>query len=357
VSGRFRGLAVGQHVDVKVLAQQSELTYVVSLAGEQHLMESSITLVPGAQVSAVVLAVGNQLELRYVGSDPVRERADDTPVDEPRAPSLLQLLAGRYKVVLTAKDRGLLERAVRRAPDPASMALGGLYLVKLGAEMDVPSLAALYAAQTALPASLGTAAAIARPVAARIRIELDDDPVGGLSELLAGALHAPTDEASSMSHLGEGADAQSGGTDGQRHSAHSLLNSHDGGAVAYRYGSLPVLVSGQLMELELVLFQQRQPQAGETHLRRLVMTLDTETLGPLQIEARALNDRLMIRFTGQSAEAAAQLAPYGRDVEELAARLGWTVDGVEYEYTHGPARAASQIIRHVLAAGTVDSLL
>jgi len=237
------------------------------------------------------------------------------------------------------------------------MALGGLYLVKLGAQMDVPSLAALYAAQADLPASPASASPIARSVAARVEIDLDDDPAGGLSDLLAGALHAEAGEASLISPSGGGAGAQPGGTDGQPKSAQDLLNSQDGGAVVYRYGSVPVLVSGQLLELELVLFQQRQPQAGETQLRRLVMTLDTETLGPLQIEARALNDRLMIRFTGQSAEAAAQLAPYGRDVEELAARLGWTVDGVEYEYTHGHARAASQIIRHVLSAGTIDSVL
>jgi hypothetical protein len=87
------------------------------------------------------------------------------------------------------------------------------------------------------------------------------------------------------------------------------------------------------------------------------MTLDTEELGPLQIEARSLNERLVIRFTGRSAQAAGQLAPYGRDVEELAGRLGWAVDGVEYEYSAGPTRAATQVIRHVLNSGTVDSVL
>jgi hypothetical protein len=83
------------------------------------------------------------------------------------------------------------------------------------------------------------------------------------------------------------------------------------------------------------------------------MTLDTQTFGPLQVEARALDSRLVITFTGQSPESASDLATYSGEVRQLASRLGWNVEGVGYEYGR-EGRAARQIIDHVLSAGTVD---
>jgi hypothetical protein len=132
-----------------------------------------------------------------------------------------------------------------------------------------------------------------------------------------------------------------------------LLNIQNDGSVAYRYGTLPVMVAGQLVELDLVLFQQRPSQAATTQIRRLVMTLDTQSFGSLQVEARALDNRLAITFTGQSPEAAADLASYSGEVRQLASRLGWNVEAVGYEYGR-TGRAARQIIDHVLSEGTVD---
>jgi hypothetical protein len=351
-SGKFSAFTVGQRLEVTVLRPQGANSYLVLLAGEQHLMESSVALASGIRVSALVVAVGEQLALRYLGSDSRQGTADDAPdASEPSLSGLLQALASRYKVTLDNPDRDLLQRAVRRAADPTAMALGGLFLAKIGAEVDRPSLDALYEAQTQAPPS-ATPAGSARSV--NPPVDLERVSMSELSELLSSALPTQVDDASAAQ--GEGLGAHSGGEEPSR-SAQSLLNRQDDGAVIYRYGSLPVLVSGRLMELELALFQQREPREGEARLRRLVMTLDTETLGPLQIEARSLNERLVIRFTGRSAQAAAHLAPYGRDVEQLAARLGWAVDGVEYEYASGSARAATQIIRHVLNSETIDSVL
>jgi hypothetical protein len=113
------------------------------------------------------------------------------------------------------------------------------------------------------------------------------------------------------------------------------------------------MVAGQLVELDLVHFQQRPTASAATQIRRLVMTFDTKTLGPVQVEARALDNRLIITFTGQTTEAATELSAYSGEVRQLAGRLGWNVEGVGYEYG-SEGRAARQIIDHVLSAGSVD---
>lgn len=369
VHGSFEDFQVGQRLSLSVLRQLDQQNYLVSMAGEQYAVESGVDLIPGGTVHAVVVAVGDRLELRYLDSEHSRSTAEEAPSSESQpSPTLLAQLAAHYKVTLGGKDRDLLERAINRAPDPAAMALSGLFLAKIGAPVDSTSVEALYAAQT--DPTTGAAGGVALDMSSLINAgsitNINDNvattpPVtdlAGLAGLLAGALRGNSEGHIAALNLStDGASSQQTGDDDQEELARALLNTQDGGAVAYRYGSLPVLVSGQLHELDLVLFQQRQPQEGSTQIRRLVMTLDTQALGPLQIEARALDNRLVITFVGRSPEAAAELAPYGSDIRDLASRLGWTVEGVGYEYATGQARAARQIIRHVLAAGTVDTVL
>lgn len=368
IKGTFEDFQLGQRLSLTVLRQLDPQTYFVSMAGEQHVLESTAALIPGGTVHAVVVAVGDRLELRYLSSEQSRSEPEDTDNTESQPPTLLAQLAARYKVSLSGKDRDLLERVVNRASDPAAMALSGLFLAKIGAAVDPNSVSALYSAQSDAPDAAAGATAfdmsallnagfLTHGSADTLAAE-DTTPLSSLAESMAGALQGNLDgNLAAVNLSADGANSHNAGDEDQAELARALLNTQDGGAVAYRYGSLPVLVSGQLHELDLVLFQQRQPQEGSTQVRRLVMTLDTHALGPLQIEARALDNRLVITFVGRSPEAAAELAPYGRDIRDLATRLGWTVEGVGYEYATGQARAARQIIRHVLAAGTVDTVL
>ena len=366
IKGSFEDFQVGQRLTLTVLRQLDPQSYFVSMAGEQHLVESAVELIPGGTVHAVVVAVGDRLELRYLNSEQSRSEPEDPDNTESQTPpTLLAQLAARYKVSLGGKDRDLLERVVNRASNPAAMALSGLFLAKMGAAVDPASVEALYAAQSDPTAAAGGTAfdmstLLNAGALSQVVVPTADETttLSSLAESLAGALQGNLDGNLATFNLSaDGASSRNAGDDGEAERAHALLNTQDGGAVAYRYGSLPVLVAGQLHELDLVLFQQRQPQEGSTQVRRLVMTLDTHALGPLQIEARALDNRLVITFVGRSPEAAAELAPYGSDIRDLASRLGWTVEGVGYEYSASQARAARQIIRHVLAAGTVDTVL
>jgi len=93
----------------------------------------------------------------------------------------------------------------------------------------------------------------------------------------------------------------------------------------YRYGSLPVLVSGQLVELDLVRVRPR-PGAEPNNSRRLVMTLDIASLGPVEIKAERSGARLTITFAGRPIDGDEELAAYEADVRELIARLNWQIE-------------------------------
>jgi hypothetical protein len=357
VQGSFEKFRVGQRLDMSVMQQLKEQQYLVSMAGGQHVVDSMVALEVGARVRAVVVAVGERLELKYVASDQspseVHESASGAEEDA-SSPTLLAGLQARYKITLSPEQQEFLERAVGRAADPTSMALSGLFLAKGGNPIAEQGLQAIYAVQrddVAPSKAAGAAVEVSKLITATA--SGDNTASSDFAELLAGALHeAPA----AMPPLGVGngntSSEQSGADDGGE-LARWLLNIQDDGSVAYRYGTLPVMVAGQLVELDLVLFQQRPSQGAATQIRRLVMTLDTQSFGPLQVEARALDNRLAITFTGQSPQAAGDLASYSGEVRQLATRLGWNVEAVGYEYGR-TGRAARQIIDHVLAAGTVD---
>lgn len=357
VQGSFDKFRVGQRLDMSVMQQLKEQQYLVSMAGGQHVVDSLVPLEVGARVRAVVVAVGDRLELKYLASDQpstdVHESARGAE-DDASNPTLLASLQARYKITLSPEQQELLNRAVGRAADPASMALGGLFLAKTANPIAEQGLNALYAVQRDDVAS-ATSAGAARDVSKLITATANGDNAASsdLAELLAGALQEGP-AAMPSPGIGNGdTGSEQPGTDDSAELARWLLNIQNDGSVAYRYGTLPVMVAGQLVELDLVLFQQRPSQAATTQIRRLVMTLDTQSFGPLQVEARALDNRLAITFTGQSPEAATDLASYSGEVRQLASRLGWNVETVGYEYGR-TGRAARQIIDHVLTAGTVD---
>lgn len=334
---------------MSVLRQIEEHSYLVSIGGDQHVVDSTVALEVGAQVRTVVVAVGDRLELKYLDSDAASARSEEP---EPSADSSLTLLANleqRYRLTLSAKDHETVEHAAAHAADPNAMALAGMFLAKLGAAVDLPNLDALHRAQRAPEVQQA-------PTAPREIARVAPESTAELAQSLANALSPGVSPGPALDTGREAGSGDSGSPD-SKDLAHWLLNLQDGGSVAYHYGTVPLLVSGQLIELDLVHFQPRQPQAGGAQVRRLVMTLDTQHFGPLRIEARALEDRLMVMFTSETPQSSAELATYADDIRGLASRFGWKVEAVGYDYNSPVTRAARQVMEHVLSSGTVDKVL
>jgi len=347
----FEQLSIGQNLKLQVLRQLEQQRFEVMFGGRRHVVESRVPLTVGTQIEAQVEAKGNPLELRYLGANLSFELPDAPPPAEGApVPEWLAALAQQYRVPLDAQATSTIARAAGKAADPALMTRGGLFLQKLAQRVTREDLEALYrvlSANDQLPAALTQAPIEFDPAA-------DNDEVAAT---LADALDAATPQTgASITQVGTDADAD-GGTQDDAQRALRLLNLQDEGSVSWRYGTLPLLVGGQLIELDLVMFRERESHATRGSLRRLVMTLDTTHFGRVHVEARAVDSRLMVRLSAATREAVDVMSAYGADVRTAIEQLGWAVDEIRYEIQPDGARAAHEVVKHVLSSGSVDQEL
>jgi hypothetical protein len=322
--------AVGEQLELKVLRRMDERRYLVSFQDAQHVVSSTVTLNVGATVRAVVTAVGEKLELRYVASSEVAVAMEDhAAVGE----DALAQLATRYSVALQPAHRAAIERAAEQAEQPDTMIEGGMFLSKLALPVDHSSLQAVYSAQRWSAAGSAAAAATDSPLANAGTLTM-------LAEQMLAALQPNSD-----------GDRDS---DSERDLAQRLLNEQDEGSVAYSFGLLPVLIDNQLLELDLVHFRERRREDAPNGMRRLVMTFSTPALGRVEVLAQALGDRLAIGMATDSLTSREVLAARSAEVRELLARLGWNVEAVSYEYNADVGRAARRVLTHVLNSETLS---
>lgn len=378
-------LQVGQSLTLRVLNQLAAGRYTATAAGEHHVVESKVVLHVGETIKARVTAVGDKVELRYLGpeeSSDTEESAEELAADasdaaEQAALLVLQELEEKYAVSLTQAERQTVGALSLAAPRPEVMALGGLYLNKLGMPVEGSAMQALYAAQAWQGDRLTTGATVHDVASLVHSIQRGETAaLQPLAKLMGDAVDPATAHKSSQAHeeaalaaalIANAQNADSRGADSQqrdesdaramRELARRLLNTQDLGSVAYHFGSLPVVIDNQLIELDLVLFREHESAARAAGMKKLVMSLRTQTLGRVEIVAQALESRLSVFVRTDSAQGSDALAAHGNEVRELVARLGWNVDCVSYRMAPEPERAAAAIVKHVLTAGTLDTVV
>lgn len=122
-----------------------------------------------------------------------------------------------------------------------------------------------------------------------------------------------------------GVDAASGTTLQERAPTSALSYSQ-------HYGSFPVVIAGELVELDLYMLNARSavtPDSGPTAERRLLLSLSNAASGRVEIFAQASNNRLRV-FVREPAGISEDAGNHHvRAVGELAARLGWQFESVE----------------------------
>jgi len=354
----FEHLSIGQNLKLQVLRQLEQHRYEVAFGGRKHVVESRVQLDAGTQIEAQVEGKGDKLELRYLNAGPRFELPENASEFETLAempgdaadaniPPWLNALAEQYRVPLDARAKTTIAKLASTVADPELMTRGGLFLQKLEQRVTPENLDSLYRVLSAVSG---------KPAAGQPPIDLDDLPENDdVAATLADALDATTPDpmGAGVSTVSADADAEGGeGGDAQR--ALRLLNLQDEGSVAWRYGTLPLLVGGQLIELDLVMFREREQHSTRGSLKRLVMSLDTTHFGRVHVEARAVDNRLIVKLSAASADAVEVLSSYGKEVRAAIEQLGWAVDEVRYDLGASRESAAQAVVKHVLSAGSVD---
>jgi hypothetical protein len=340
-------LSVGTIVRVSITSRMGANRYEAMLNGTVHVVESKLDLEPGAVLDALVIATGDRLTLRYPvqTASPAEERSANPP---DATATLIEQRSAHWKVPVSVPERREIAAGARRASDAQAWVDSALYLIRMDAPPEQALVQAVYDAQRKSDSSDGVEQAPGLPQP-MTPVQLRDP--------------AQVDTAFAAAFAGGSA---SGGSfdfddgsarDDQRRRQEQvglLLNKPDGSHVAYRYGQLPLLVNGRLMEVDMALFRDRRESSGTYPLHRLVMSVQTQTLGVVKVSVETVMERLGITVSVGTPEAAARLSGDDASIRASMTELGWGVEWLRYALDEGPARAARDIVSHVLKGGSVD---
>ena len=364
VSTTAEELTVGRLVEVTVIDRSGDGRYSVRINGHVRSANSTTTLHPGSAVLAVVTGVGERLELRAVSQ-----------AEDPALAQALAALAARYRVELSAAAQRQIVVAAGAGDSTLATLRAGLYLNKLGVEVSPAALAALVAAQQLPPPLLQDTTASGRGAIAITHPNAVTGHAGtaALGQLLERVMAQEAAGAGGGLSSGSG-DPNSGNHQQSKHGqrqpesvdaavlrralSQELLSLSDGSALTYRYATLPLLVGGKLLELDMALFQQKSPSSSAIGSpQRLVMSINTNRLGTVRIVAQSLRSNLSVALTSTSERGVAVLTTALGSIREHLAALGWQVDGARVELATDVSSAGREIIDHVLASGSLDRAL
>jgi len=376
----FANLTVGQVVNAKVLRKLDEQHYMVSLRGETREARAEHALPVGESIAVVVVDASENLQLRRVEPELAQGNGStsDLSISTLAERSDLHAQARFYKCDIDPRELRVLQDAMNASNDPKGMMLSGLFLNKNGVTIEPQLLHQLYATQfpritsdrardlTDAVQQESTIANLAQSLRAaveshsaeksgiagtQVRMQHDVDLAATLNA--AATADIMTSPPAVTTDSGSTADHGEGRRDGSS-ALHELLSDVDVNGLGVRYGMLPVLINGELVELELVMFKHRQKEGDAEPIKRLMMSIHTEAMGTVSISAEALNSRLLVNISASSVEHAETLGAYSQDVKALAERFGWAVESVAYEVKPQSVTLARRVIEHSIRQGVID---
>ena len=356
-------LSLGQIVKARVLKHYEGGRYLVSLEGRERVVDSSVPLSTGELVRGRVVAVGDRIELQPLpaaAGDDASQISIQGKADEPT--DALGATFAQFGLQLDDATRAVVMRSLKGAADPQATVLAAMTLAKLGQPQQPELIDAVQGLLRRRPAAIpAEASKDALPVAPGPQL------VAQLQEALRSTLspshsEQPAPLAAAPLQVGsENAQQQGFGSPGGSFGeqlGQRVLNTQTGGAVSHRAGTLPLLLGGRLVEVDVALFDQgaRQSRQGEARSRHLVFLLDTASLGGVEVSARLVDSRLRLRFAADRESTLDLLAGRRDELARRLAELGWTVDEIAYEPREGAGHNAAYraVADHVVAQGSLD---
>ncbi len=386
-------LKLGQVLKARVLRHYEGSRYLADFGGNERVVDSAIPLNTGEVLYGRVIGLGDKVELQRVqdvsvsGETPVSSPATVAPTAGGALGAMLESISSDYRVTFSESDRAVLMTAARKADQPELMMQAGAYLNKLALSQNADLLEAIYARlnrdgertmrsllQGSAPelsvveqeSGAAVSAATLKQMSSILEQAVDQNEsehsrdesteTGGRD-----SASAPLQEAAVQALQRQQADADGSRDELMERMAQWLLNAQGGGSVSHRLGTIPFLMDGRLVEVDLALFEQRQsPQInGTTTHRKIVLALNTENLGKVNVEATVSGENLRLRVVADNREHSDAVADHAQHLRRSLTQLGWTVDEIRYETTTAgaPGNPARSVLNHMIGLDSFNRLV
>ena len=348
-------LTLGQIIKGKVLRHYEGGRYGVSFGGEERVVDSAIPLRSGEILHGRVIALDDKVHLQRVSvtrDDGTQRQAELDPegifAKQGKADSIKELFV-RHRAPLSAEEHSRIRVLGRSTGNLSVVASSALVLRKLGMVLDESLIRAVARA-------LQDRGSVARSVTAEQATTLTADAVDKVTEnretmrSLSGALAQLTmpdlsaagntepegageEQATQTATAGGGEHRHDGGRESREWLlGRWLLNAQNEGAVGHRFMTVPLWLGDRLVELNLAFFSSMKEDSKRDGIRyrRILLSLDLDTLGHVDIEIVAANQRLRIAFETQREAATQLLASRLGDLKADLSEFGWDLDELSY---------------------------
>lgn len=369
----LKTISLGQIIKGKVLKVYDTNRYGVMIAGQERVVDSTISFQVGQQLSAKVMDIhDNKVSLKLIERSVNREIVS-TNITESKPQGLVDSLIRQFNMERLSDAQKQTINDIGRTFGNDTFAIKmALYLAKVGLPISETLIKNLLKS-----ADLSTFVVPhqSNPGEVSQVVNTDNQPAFylAMAEILSGKemstfSEADFEEAANKAGFEQGMPAgytaatdleknTSGfDTDSEQTPFMTLLNIDTDGAIAHSFDVLAIIINDRLMEFDVAFFDQAKAEAGVTLSKQIVFELET-LAGKVGIVAKLVNNRLSVAFDADQSTLLDALQQQQNALSESLNNAGWILEQMHYAKSMERTSAIGAVIDHVLTQGSMEVVL
>jgi hypothetical protein len=351
-------LRLGDVVEGKVVRSLAPGRYAVDFAGFERVVDSAIPFKTDEILYGKVVAIGDRVELQRVRAEAAVRQASDAQslATAPQASAPVAAAFASLRGKWSPEDWRAAERLAQEAADSQTMSLAASAVAKAGLPFSRGVLEFIHSLLLRRPAQ-GTFPT--RPSAIRIETSAARAGDGARNpQTLAAFAELLRSEFSANRAALVRADDSGDGRFGEAELG-ALLNVRVDGPVSHAIATLPLMVDGRRVELDVALFQQdrKAEDPGKLLYGKVVIALTTGNLGRVEIGATLVGDHVQIALGSDEPGASEYMAQYATGLRAEVEAQGWDVDEIRYLAGDAVGAPARVVLEHIASKDSFSRLV
>ena len=379
-------LQLGQIIKGKVMRHISGTHYNVQFYGKELVVDSSVPFNANEIIYGRVVGLGDQVELQRVEVAHANTRTESASSDwsglagaGKHARDAISMFT-THNIHLSNSEQQHLAQQLKITNGDKNMLIASLLIKKFNIELSselMKTVHRLVSADEKYKFNLNDKATILeftenigqpsrqdnmQPMAAILKsllLEIPENKTKDTSEIVSGSgtQQADDEQSPEIGAANSSNDDADKENDSQYDWGRYLLNIQNESSVAHRITTIPMLVAGNLIEIDIAVFSQRESQHsdGIKH-RKIVFSLNTEFLGKVDISAYLANEHIRLVVNAETTNATSLLSGYMQDLRTELEDFGWIVDEMKYSTGKDNGGVISSVVEHYISQDSLSRL-